>query len=235
MKGPRRARMPVYGVGSKYLGRTEKETEWHRFHAPQSPAISIAPLHSGALEKEHDRDAENPAIPIAALQVAGAGPESRSRPLVQLRDLGDRRRAEPLAFSGGAAVSRLRHRAWPPRGSVPWEEARLGRGLRTRPNRAPSEDFVRPLAARSARCGPGAPRFEPSTRGSFRKRADFSNLNHPPDGVPVWGPDSEGAALVCTPQPPAIPIAPLHPMKSGSRFPGCFLSLSFLSWHWVRC
>ena len=40
MKGPRRARMPVYGAGSKYLGRTEKETEWLRFHAPQSPGNS---------------------------------------------------------------------------------------------------------------------------------------------------------------------------------------------------
>jgi hypothetical protein len=37
--------MPVYGAGSKYLGRTEKETEWLRFHAPQPPAIPIAPLH----------------------------------------------------------------------------------------------------------------------------------------------------------------------------------------------
>src|ERR1017187_7223665 len=37
MKGPRPARMPVYGAGSKCLGRTEKETEWLRFHAPQPP------------------------------------------------------------------------------------------------------------------------------------------------------------------------------------------------------
>src|SRR5271169_5976396 len=27
-EGPPPARMPVYGMGSKYLGRTEKETEW---------------------------------------------------------------------------------------------------------------------------------------------------------------------------------------------------------------
>jgi uncharacterized protein (DUF1810 family) len=40
MKGPRRARMPVYGAGSKYLGCTEKETEWLRFHAPQAPGNS---------------------------------------------------------------------------------------------------------------------------------------------------------------------------------------------------
>ena len=40
MKGPRRARMPVDGVGSKCLGRTEKETEWRRFHAPQAPGNS---------------------------------------------------------------------------------------------------------------------------------------------------------------------------------------------------
>ena len=37
--------MPVYGAGSKYLGRTQKETGWLRFHAPQPPAIPIAPLH----------------------------------------------------------------------------------------------------------------------------------------------------------------------------------------------
>jgi len=59
MKGPRRARMPVYRAGSKYLGRTEKETEWRRFHAPQAPgnshcaptgfAISFAPdAHTAA-------------------------------------------------------------------------------------------------------------------------------------------------------------------------------------------
>src|SRR5664280_2382064 len=45
MKGPRPARMPVYGAGSKYLGRTQKETGWLRFHAPQPPAIPIAPPH----------------------------------------------------------------------------------------------------------------------------------------------------------------------------------------------
>jgi hypothetical protein len=56
MKGPRRARMPVYRAGSKYLGRTEKETGWLRFHAPQPSAIPIAPLHP-------------PAIPIAPLQL----------------------------------------------------------------------------------------------------------------------------------------------------------------------
>src|SRR5450830_1537460 len=32
--------MPVYGAGSKYVGRTEKETEWLRFHAPQAPGNS---------------------------------------------------------------------------------------------------------------------------------------------------------------------------------------------------
>jgi hypothetical protein len=32
--------MPVYGAGSKYLGRTEKETEWLRFHALQVPGNS---------------------------------------------------------------------------------------------------------------------------------------------------------------------------------------------------
>jgi hypothetical protein len=32
--------MPVYGAGSKYLGRTEKETEWLRFHAPRAPGNS---------------------------------------------------------------------------------------------------------------------------------------------------------------------------------------------------
>ena len=40
MKGPRRARMPVYGPGSKRLGRTEKETEWLPFHAPHTPGNS---------------------------------------------------------------------------------------------------------------------------------------------------------------------------------------------------
>ena len=44
MKGPRRARMPVNWAGSKCLGRTQKETGWLRFHAPQPPAIPIAPL-----------------------------------------------------------------------------------------------------------------------------------------------------------------------------------------------
>ena len=48
MKGPRRGRMPVYGAGSNYLGRTEKETEWLRFHAPQPPGNShCAPTASG--------------------------------------------------------------------------------------------------------------------------------------------------------------------------------------------
>jgi len=32
--------MPVYGAGSKYLGRAEKEAEWRRFHAPQAPGNS---------------------------------------------------------------------------------------------------------------------------------------------------------------------------------------------------
>jgi hypothetical protein len=40
MKGPRWARMPVNWAGSKCLGRTEKETEWLRFHAPQAPGNS---------------------------------------------------------------------------------------------------------------------------------------------------------------------------------------------------
>src|ERR1039457_5685189 len=40
MKGSRPARMPVYGAGSKCLGRTEKETKWRRFHAPQAPGNS---------------------------------------------------------------------------------------------------------------------------------------------------------------------------------------------------
>ena len=40
MKGPRRARMSVYGAGSKCPGCTEKETEWRRFHAPQAPGNS---------------------------------------------------------------------------------------------------------------------------------------------------------------------------------------------------
>ena len=48
MKGPRRARMPVYGAGSKCLGRTEKETEWLRFHAPEPPGNShCAPTGEG--------------------------------------------------------------------------------------------------------------------------------------------------------------------------------------------
>src|ERR1017187_7690575 len=46
MEGPPRARMPGYGAGSKYLGRTEKETEWLRFHAPEPPGNShCAPTH----------------------------------------------------------------------------------------------------------------------------------------------------------------------------------------------
>jgi hypothetical protein len=53
MKGPRPARMPVYGAGSKYLGRTQKETGWLRSHAPQPPAIPIAPLHATAPRNSH--------------------------------------------------------------------------------------------------------------------------------------------------------------------------------------
>src|SRR5664280_1358580 len=50
MKGPRRARMPVYGAESKYLGRTEKETEWLRFHAQQAPGNShCAPTQDGEI------------------------------------------------------------------------------------------------------------------------------------------------------------------------------------------
>src|ERR1035441_5981007 len=62
MKGPRPARMPVYGAGSKYLGRTEKKTEWRRFHAPQVPGnshcapttegvIPVSPRHSAPLQE----------------------------------------------------------------------------------------------------------------------------------------------------------------------------------------
>jgi hypothetical protein len=40
--------MPVYGAGSKCLGRTEKETEWLRFQAPRPPAIPIAPLQNAS-------------------------------------------------------------------------------------------------------------------------------------------------------------------------------------------
>src|ERR1035437_8364211 len=48
MKGPRPARMPVYGAGSKYLGGTQKETGWLRFHAPQAPGNShCAPTPPG--------------------------------------------------------------------------------------------------------------------------------------------------------------------------------------------
>ena len=39
--------MPVYGPGSKYLGRTENETEWRRFDVPQAPGNShCAPTFS---------------------------------------------------------------------------------------------------------------------------------------------------------------------------------------------
>jgi hypothetical protein len=44
-----------------------------------------------------------------------------------------------------------------------------------------------PAAVRSPAPGsPERPRFEPSTRGSFRKRVGPSNLN--PDRMPVYGP-----------------------------------------------
>src|ERR1035437_8272180 len=39
----RSKKMPVYGPGSKCLGRTENETEWRRFYV-RPPAIPIAPL-----------------------------------------------------------------------------------------------------------------------------------------------------------------------------------------------
>jgi hypothetical protein len=48
MKSSCPARMPVYGPGSKYLGRTENETEWRRFDVPQAPGNShCAPTASG--------------------------------------------------------------------------------------------------------------------------------------------------------------------------------------------
>ncbi len=37
----------------------------------------------------------------------------------------------------------------------------------------------------------GPPRFEPSTRGSFREKVDYSNLNRRLDRMPVYGPDLE--------------------------------------------
>jgi hypothetical protein len=40
MKGLPPPRMPVYGPGSKCLGRTENETEWRRFDVPQAPGNS---------------------------------------------------------------------------------------------------------------------------------------------------------------------------------------------------
>src|ERR1017187_6809537 len=52
MKGPRRARMPVYGAGSKYLGRTEKETEWLRFLRVRAPGNShCAPTREAEIRK----------------------------------------------------------------------------------------------------------------------------------------------------------------------------------------
>jgi len=48
MKGPRPARMPGYGAGSKRLGRSEKDAEWRWFHAPQAPGNShCAPTLAG--------------------------------------------------------------------------------------------------------------------------------------------------------------------------------------------
>src|SRR5450830_1697569 len=38
---------------------------------------------------------------------------------------------------------------------------------------------------------PGPPRSEPSTRGCFRKRVDYSNLSRRPDRMPVYGPGIE--------------------------------------------
>ena len=50
-------RMPVYGPGSKCLGRAEKETEWLRFHAPQTPGNSHCaptPFRTFLLLELHD-------------------------------------------------------------------------------------------------------------------------------------------------------------------------------------
>src|ERR1039458_958421 len=49
--------MPVYGPGSKCLGRAEKETEWLRFHAPQTPGNSHCaptPFRTFLLLELHD-------------------------------------------------------------------------------------------------------------------------------------------------------------------------------------
>jgi hypothetical protein len=83
MKGPRRARMPVYGAGSKYLGRTQKETGWLRFHAPQRPAIPIAPLQ--------------------LLELAGTAAAPRRDHLLQLR----------VTRDGESASSKRRDRSSP--------------------------------------------------------------------------------------------------------------------------
>jgi len=72
-EGPRRARMPFYGPGSKYLDRTEKETEWRRFHAPQLPGNShCAPTaaHDRANRKRARRVREG--VPTARSQSSHA-------------------------------------------------------------------------------------------------------------------------------------------------------------------
>jgi hypothetical protein len=98
---------------------------------------------------------------------------------------------------------------------------RVGRGkllIRRRLERAGSPVFVR-LREPGSR---GLPRFEPSTRGPFREKADYSNLNRRSDRIPASEPgiekETEAVALVSTRHSPRqFPLrpytAPLFPAQ----------------------
>src|ERR1017187_8668156 len=88
----------------------------------------------------------------------------------------------------------------------------LGRGKLLIPRRLPRA--ASPAAFLSRAPGsPGGSRAEPLLRGSFRKKVDYSNLNCRPEG----GVTLDLYAL----QPPAIPIAPLHPRQFPLRPYSC--------------
>ena len=65
MTGPRRARMPIYGAGSKYLGRhRERDKNGSGFTLRRPPSIPIAPLHShGSLGPLHTGRGSGPLRP----------------------------------------------------------------------------------------------------------------------------------------------------------------------------
>jgi hypothetical protein len=62
MKGPRRARMPVYRAGSKYLGRTEKETDQRLAWRVRGNEVLVGALGQGATCRMGTRPFSIPAL-----------------------------------------------------------------------------------------------------------------------------------------------------------------------------